>query len=236
MFGRSSVGADHLDALVAPVGAAPMSRCSRRAGDEKAVHGRAAKPAMWCAPARSPEAHHVRLRLFHVRLGDRAPCPCRRSWRPSCPGRRRTASRCRASRSSPGCCTTVAFSVPALTAATSPGRPSNPTTMMPPALDAGVLDRLDRADHRRPAGRVDRGQVRVRGEHRLGCRRSLGLVAVGLELRDDLDLALERAEAGEHARDALVERRDARDSLEDAERVARLELGREVLALRASRR
>ena len=56
-------------------------------------------------------------------------------------------------------------------------------------LDAGVLDRLDRAQGRRAAGGVDRRQVLVCGQHRLRSSRALRLVAVGLELRDDLDLA-----------------------------------------------
>ena len=59
----------------------------------------------------------------------------------------------------------------------------------PARLDAGVLDRLDRAERGRPARGVDRRQVRVRGQHRLRGRGALRLVAVGLELRDDLDLA-----------------------------------------------
>ena len=96
--------------------------------------------------------------------------------------------------------------------------------------DAGVLDRLDRAQCRRPARRVHRRQGRRGRENRLSSCGALGLVAIGLEARDDLDLILHRAEALEHAGDAIDERGRRGIALEDAEGVARLEPCGEVLA------
>ena len=81
-----------------------------------------------------------------------------------------------------------------------------------------------------PAGRVHRCEVGVSRQDRLGCAESLRLVAIRLQLADDLQLGLHRAEACEHAVDAVIERGAARDTFQDRELVARLEPRGDVLA------
>jgi hypothetical protein len=120
--------------------------------------------------------------------------------------------------------------VPALIAFTSSGDASKPTRMIAPGLIPAFLIDWIAPERRRPAGGVDRRQVLVRRQASSGRRRALRLVAVGLELRDDLDLAPQRAEPGEHAVDAVVEGGHAGTPFEDSERVARLQLRREELA------
>ena len=62
-------------------------------------------------------------------------------------------------------------------------------------VDMRVRQRLVGAERRRATRRVERLQVGVRRQDRLRLVEALGLVAVGLELADDLELALQRARA-----------------------------------------
>ena len=97
-------------------------------------------------------------------------------------------------------------------------------------IDVGAPDRLQGAHRGRTARRVHGLEVRVGGQDRLRRREPLVLGAVGAQLADDLELALERPEPGEHAAHARVERRDPGHAGEHAQLVARLQLRREVLA------
>ena len=95
-------------------------------------------------------------------------------------------------------------------------------------LEVGVLDRLRGAGGGRAAGGVDRLEIGVGGQDVLGDVDAVLFGAVGRALADDLDVG--PFEAIEHALDAVIERRNARHALEDAERVAGLQDGLEIFA------
>ena len=92
---------------------------------------------------------------------------------------------------------------------------------------AGTVDRFEGTDDRRATRSVDRRDIGIGGEDVLRRVEALGLVAVGRQRGDDLEVVAEPLlETG----DPILQRRCAGDAFEDGDGVAGLELLGEELA------